>query len=191
MYNNKNIKKETRAKGVFHRSKIMGFIRSFIYEQTGCEKCRRGEFCSRDGKMWGCSTYGSIVGYLNTKGDGIDGAENKEYRTSRGGKWTTKTVRDQMIKGQKVVSKEDHQLWIKEQNQLREKSVVWEIPTIIEGVSHQEMIDLMETRSTMVTNITSVRDVDFIMEELREMLLSKRADTHNLSVSIIETPNDV
>ena len=59
------ITKETRARNTLARSKTRNLIVQYIYEQTGCEKCRVGHFCSRDGDKWGCLSYNNIAEHLN------------------------------------------------------------------------------------------------------------------------------
>ena len=74
------ITKETRARNLVVRDRTRKVICEYIYEQTACEKCKVGQFCSRDGQYWGCISYTNISEHLNHIG----------HPTSRGNGWSKK-----------------------------------------------------------------------------------------------------
>jgi hypothetical protein len=81
------ITKETRARNSFARFRTRKLITEYIYDQTGCKTCKLGEFCSRDGDKRSCLTYGNIASHLNHIG----------HPTSRGNKWSGKTIRIHLL----------------------------------------------------------------------------------------------
>ena len=180
MYETKNIKKETRSKTVLYRSETIKRIRIFIYESTGCERCRDGEFCSRDGDKWACCSYGSIADYLNSTG----------FKTSRGNKWETKTVRDQIKKGKKKVTPEQKEVFIRERNEKRNREHIWDTEVFDESDSeHDDLVDVFEDRAQYMKNVETIEDIDGFLETLRNTLKTKRAKGHTVTVVIIESKN--
>ena len=180
MYETKNIKKETRSKTFLYGCKTIGRIGAFIYENTGCERCRDGEFCSRDGDRWACCSYGSIADYLNSTG----------FKTSRGNKWETKTVRDQIKKGKKKVTPEQKEVFIREQNEKRNREHIWDTEVFDESDSeHDDLVDVFEDRAQYMKNVETIEDIDGFLETLRNTLKTKRAKGHTVTVVIIESKN--
>ena len=156
------ITKETRARNSFARFRTRKLITEYIYDQTGCKTCKLGEFCSRDGDKWGCLTYGNIASHLNHIG----------HPTSRGNKWSGKTIRDQVTWGMKKVSPEKKIVWQKEQDRIRDNQVIWgTIPkTIFENNTNvQELMQRVE----LMSNIENIENVQLFTDELREHLTKK------------------
>jgi hypothetical protein len=167
------ITKETRARNSLARSKTRNLIVEYIYDQTGCEKCKVGHFCSRDGQFWGCLSYNEIADHLNHIG----------HPTSRGNKWSNKTVRDQIQRGMKKVSPAEKLEWQKEQDRIRDSGVIWEtVPSEIFGQDIVKMDELME-RAELMSNLENIDDVNTFTNELREHLTQKV--TLGLELSLI------
>ena len=156
------ITQETRARNTLYWSRTMNLIKNYIYEQTECENCKSGNFCSRDGDKWGCLTYGNIASHLNHIG----------HPTSRGNKWSGKTIRDQVTWGMKKVSPEKKIVWQKEQDRIRDNQVIWgTIPKTIfeDNTNVQELMQRVE----LMSNIENIEDVQSFTDELREHLTKK------------------
>lgn len=156
------ITKETRARNSLARSKTRNLIVEYIYDQTGCENCKRRKFCSRDGDKWGCLTYGNIASHLNHIG----------HPTSRGNKWSNKTVRDQIQRGMKKVTSAEKLEWQKEQDRIRDSEVIWETVPITTLEVFEDIDELME-RAEFVANLENIEDVNAFTKELREHLTKK------------------
>ena len=128
-----NITKETRARNVLYRSKTRRMICEYIYEQTGCMKCRQGKFCSRDGNKWSCLSYNNIAQYLN----------HISWPSSRGNTrvWETKTVRDQITWGLRTLTDREKQQRSNTIDQQRDSDVVWDTHQITDGT--QELVEIL------------------------------------------------
>jgi hypothetical protein len=161
------ITKETRARNLVVRDRTRKVICEYIYEQTACEKCKVGHFCSRDGDKWGCVPYGNIASHLN----------HIDHPTSLGNKWSNKTVRDQIQRGMKKVTSAEKLQWQKEQDRIRDSEVIWEtVPLdIFEHIFGQELVDIDELmeRAELGTNLENIEDVNAFTNELREHLTKK------------------
>ena len=157
------ITKETTARNTLARSKTRNLIVQYIYEQTGCEKCKVGHFCSRDGDKWGCLSYNNIAEHLNYIG----------HPTSQGNNWVIKTVRDQVTWGMRKVSAKEKLEWQKEQNRIRDSEVIWD--TVPTKTFTQEVVgidELME-RAELMSNLENIVDVNTFTNALREHLTKK------------------
>jgi hypothetical protein len=157
------ITKETRARNLVVRDRTRKVICEYIYEQTACEKCKVGHFCSRDGDKWGCVPYGNIASHLN----------HIDHPTSLGNKWSNKTVRDQIQRGMKKVTSAEKLQWQKEQDRIRDSEVMWE--TVPLDIFEQDIVtidELME-RAEMMSNLENIEDVNAFTNELREHLTKK------------------
>ena len=129
----RNLSKETRAINVVYRSKTRRQICEYIYGQTGCEKCRKGEFCSRDGNKWSCLSYNNIAQHLN----------HISWPSSRGNTrvWETKTVRDQITWGLRTLTDREKQQRSNTIDQQRDSDVVWDTHQITDGT--QELVEIL------------------------------------------------
>jgi len=157
------ITKETRARNTLAWSKTRNLIAEYIHDQTGCNKCKVGHFCSRDGDKWGCVPYGNIASHFNHIG----------HPTSRGNKWSNKTVRDQIQRGMKKVSPAEKLEWQKEQDRIRDSEVIWDtVPSEIFTQGLVKMDELME-RAEVMSNLENIDDVNTFTNELREHLAKK------------------
>lgn len=157
------ITKETRTRNTLAWSKTRNLIVGYIYDQTGCKKCKVGHFCSRDGDKWGCVPYGNIASHLN----------HISHPTSRGNKWSNKTVRDQIQRGMRKVSAREKLEWQKEQDKIRDSEVIWD--TVPTKTFTQELVDKEELldRAELMRNLTNIEDVNAFTNELREHLTKK------------------
>jgi len=157
------ITKETTARNTLARSKTRNLIVQYIYEQTGCEKCKVGHFCSRDGDKWGCLSYNNIAEHLNYIG----------HPTSQGNNWVIKTVRDQVTWGMRKVSAKEKLEWQKEQNRIRDSEVIWD--TVPSDIFTQELVDVEELleNAELMSNLENIDDVNTFTNELREHLTHK------------------
>ena len=156
------ITKETRARNTLAWSKTRNLIAEYIHDQTGCNKCKVGHFCSRDGDKWGCVPYGNIASHLN----------HISHPTSRGNKWSNKTVRDQIQRGMKKVTSAEKLEWQKEQDRIRDSEVIWETVPITTLEVFEDIDELME-RAEFVANLENIEDVNAFTKELREHLTKK------------------
>lgn len=156
------ISKETRARNTLAWSKTRNLIGEYIYDQTGCNKCKVGHFCSRNGDKWGCVPYGNIASHLN----------HIDHPTSRGNKWSNKTVRDQIQRGMKKVTSAEKLEWQKEQDRIRDSEVIWETVPITTLEVFEDIDELME-RAEFVANLENIEDVNAFTKELRERLTKK------------------
>ena len=156
------ITKETRARNTLAWSKTRNLIAEYIHDQTGCNKCKVGHFCSRDGDKWGCVSYGNIASHFNHIG----------HPTSRGNKWSNKTVRDQIQRGMKKVTSAEKLEWQKEQDRIRDSEVIWETVPITTLEVFEDIDELME-RAEFVANLENIEDVNAFTNELREHLTKK------------------
>ena len=175
----RNIKQETRSRNLIHHSQTINLICDVIYKETGCEECRKGHFCSRDGKDWCCLPYGTIADRLNTDTD---------HRTSRGGLWQTKTISDQILRRTKKVTPEEKEEWIEQQNKLRNQTVIWEhIP--IETLVGDDAPDIEEllARTELMSNIQDIDDVETFIDELRDYLTNKVEKGLELSILLTQS----
>jgi hypothetical protein len=157
------ITKETRARNLVVRDRTRKVICEYIYEQTACEKCKVGHFCSRDGDKWGCVPYGNIASHLN----------HIDHPTSRGNKWSNKTVRDQIQRGMKKVTSAEKLEWQKEQDRIRDSEVIWETVPITTLPEVFEDIDELMERAELGTNLENIEDVNAFTNELQEHLTKK------------------
>jgi len=157
------ITKETRARNLVVRDRTRKVICEYIYEQTACEKCKVGQFCSRDGQYWGCISYTNISEHLNHIG----------HPTSRGNGWSKKTVADQIKRGMRKVSAKEKLEWQKEQNRIRDSEVIWD--TVPSEIFTQEVvgIDELMKRAELGTNLENIDDVNTFTNDLREYLTHK------------------
>ena len=156
----RNIKKETRARNLLYRYRTLQEIKDYIYEQTGCEKCRRGEFCSRDGDKWGCLSYNNIAQHLN----------HIRHPSSRGntGLWQTKTVRDQITLGKRVLTEQEKLERKKQRDRERDEQVVWEY---YDAESYGEVELLSEHLSRIGVSVAKKgSNVDDVTESVREKI---------------------
>ena len=172
-----NITKQTRARNVLYRSKTRRVICGYIYEQTGCMKCRQGEFCSRDGNKWGCLPYNNIAQHLNHIG----------WPTSRGntGVWETKTIRDQITWGLRKLTEQDEQERVEQLNQQRDATFVWDYHALTEEIQ-EGMVLLGDEFGSVVVPVGS--DVDLLLDNLKKVI----RDYHQqgMDVSILHVPRD-
>jgi len=157
------ISKETRARNTLAWSKTRNLIGEYIYDQTGCNKCKVGHFCSRDGDKWGCLSYNNIAEHLNYIG----------HPTSRGNEWSNKTVRDQIQRGMKKVTSAEKLEWQKEQDRIRDSEVIWDTVPIKTLPEVFEDIDELMERAEMMSNLENIEDVNAFTNELREHLTKK------------------
>ena len=157
------ITKETRARNLVVRDRTRKVICEYIYEQTACEKCKVGQFCSRDGQYWGCISYTNISEHLNHIG----------HPTSRGNGWSKKTVADQIKRGMRKVSAKEKLEWQKEQNRIRDSEVIWD--TVPSDIFTQELVDVEELleNAELMSNLENIDDVNTFTNALREHLTKK------------------
>tara|TARA_R110000772_G_scaffold194240_1_gene305011 strand:+ start:216 stop:767 length:552 start_codon:yes stop_codon:yes gene_type:complete len=177
-----NIVPETRSKTVLYRSKTIDLIAKYIYEQTGCEKCRRRDWCSRDGDKWTCCSYQSIADHLND----VEG-----HPTSRGNKWSNTTVRRQITDGMRVVLPEIKANLIKERDRIREQTTLFQDP-IEHDEDHEttiESIDEIGTRTHVVKDLQE-QNLDQALEQIRLFVDDCSKKGHRVSVVLIETSED-
>jgi hypothetical protein len=177
-----NIVPETRSKILMHRSKTKKLIAKYVYEQTGCEKCRRRDWCSRDGDKWTCCSYQSIADHFND----VEG-----HLTSRGNKWSNKTVMRQITDGMKVVSPEIKANLIKERDRIREQTTLFQDP-IEDDRDHETAIESIEeigTR-TYVANDLQGQDLDQALEQIRLFVDGCSENGNRVSVVVIETSEE-
>ncbi|MDB2646784.1 hypothetical protein N9Y97_07920 [Pseudomonadales bacterium] len=153
------ITKETRARNSLARSKTRNLIVEYIYDQTGCEKCKVGHFCSRDGDKWGCLTYGNIASHLNHIG----------HPTSRGNKWSNKTVRDQVTWGMRKVTEKEKEKRIEDKNKNRNEEVVWETHELTDTT--EKMIGELE-RKFQTTTVEPDQDIEVFLNDLRQEIIT-------------------
>jgi hypothetical protein len=176
-YPRHDIKKETRSRNVLYRSKTRRKICEYIYEQTGCEKCRKGEFCSRDGDKWGCLPYNNIAQQLNHIG----------WATSRGniGKWNIKTIRDQITWGLRELTEQEKQKRVEKLNQQRNASFVWDYHEFTEGT--EQMLVYVEDKFGSV-DVPIGSDVDSLLDNLKEVINGHHKQGKD--VSILHVPRE-
>ena len=168
------IKKETRASNVFYWDRTLGLICDYIYEQTGCVKCKKRKFCSRDGDKWSCLAYNEIAKHLN----------HIKYPSSRGniGKWETKTVRDQITRGMRPLSDKEKAERKQKRNDQRDSEVVWETHERTEGT--EEMMRVIEDEFGS-THIAVGADVDVILDSLRKEIITFHNNGKSVSVLLM------
>ena len=177
-----NIVPETRSKIPMHRSKTKKLIAKYVYEQTGCEKCRRRDWCSRDGDKWTCCSYQSIADHLND----VEG-----HPTSRGNKWSNKTVMRQITDGMKVVSPEIKAKVIQMRDKVRQETTLFQDP-IEDDRDHEtaiESIDEIGTR-TYVANDLQGQNLDQALEQIRSFVDDCSQNGNRVSVVVIETSEE-
>ena len=163
MCSQRNIHKETRARSLLHHTGTIKLICEVIYKETGCEKCRTGHFCSRDGNAWCCLPYATIADRLNT---------DTNHRTQRGGLWQGKTIRDQITKRAKRVSPKERDKWIAEENAKRDGETIWEsLP--IEKLAEVTDPDDILSKALVAANIGSLADIDLFIEDIRGKLQAR------------------
>ena len=175
-------KNRNRTKETLYRSKTMQYIAKFIYEQSGCEKCAKQQFCSRDGNKWGCNTsYQKMAEYLNDIG----------HLSSRGNKWSDRTVSRQFEHISKQVSKKEKQRLIEQQNQKRNEQTYWST-TPVHGVSSEDVISTFEGAETQIddlqiSKLTSESEIDNITEQLNSDLKLHLKNNTVLKVVVIKS----
>ena len=164
------ITKETRARNSLARSKTRNLIVEYIYDQTGCENCKRRKFCSRDGDKWGCLTYGNIASHLNHIG----------HPTSRGNKWSNKTVRDQVTWGMRKVTEKEKEKRIEDKNKNRNEEVVWETHELTDTT--EKMLGELE-RKFQTTTVEPDQDIEVFLNDLRQKIITNHK--RGCSVTVI------
>lgn len=175
-------KNRDRTKETLYRSKTMQHIAKFIYEQSGCEKCAKQEFCSRDGNKWGCSTsYQKIAEHLNDIG----------HLTSRGNVWSDRTVSRQFEYISKPVSKKEKQRLIEQQNKKRNEQTYWST-TPVHGVSSDDVVRTFEGAETQINDLqlsalTSESQIDSLTEQLNSELKLHLKNNTVLKVIVIKS----
>lgn len=175
-------KNRDRTKETLYRSKTMQHIAKFIYEQSGCEKCAKQQFCSRDGNKWGCNTsYQKMAEYLNDIG----------HLSSRGNKWSDRTVSRQFEHISKQVSKKEKLRLIEQQNQKRNEQTYWST-TPVHGVSSEDVISTFEGAETQIddlqiSELTSESEVDNITDKLNSDLKLHLKNNTVLKVVVIKS----
>ena len=169
-----NIKKETRARNVNYHSKTLGLICDYIYEQTGCVKCRKRKFCSRDGDKWSCLPYNNIANHLN----------HIKYPSSRGniGKWDIKPVREQITRGMRPLSDKEKAERRQQLNDQRDSEVVLETHERTEGT--EEMMRVIEDEFGSI-HIVVGADVDVILDSLRKEITTFHNNGKSVSVLLV------
>lgn len=169
------ITKETIARNTLAFSKTIKLVSKYIYEQTDCEKCKVGHFCSRDGDKWGCLSYNNIAEHLNYIG----------HPTSRGNKWSNKTVRDQITKGVRKLTEQEKQQRIQELDQKRNNEVVWETIEITDGT--QEMFDNLENEFGSIFVPVGI-DIEVFLVDLKKIIT--RYHDQGMDVNILHMPRE-
>ena len=169
-----NIKKETRARNVDYHSKTLGLICDYIYEQTGCVKCKKRKFCSRDGDKLSCLAYNEIAKHLN----------HIKHPSSRGniGKWETKTVRDQITRRIRPLSDLEKAERKQQLNDQRHSEVVWETHERTAGT--EEMMGVVEDEFGS-THLAVGADVDVILDRLRKEITARHNNGHGVIVLLV------
>ena len=170
----RNIKKETRGRNLGDRSNTLGLICDYIYEQTGCVKCRKRKFCSRDGDKWSCLPYNNIAKHLN----------HIKHPSSRGniGKWETKTVRDQITRRIRPLSDREKAGRKQQLNDQLDSEVVLETHERTEGT--EEMMRVIEDEFGS-THIAVGADVDVILDSLRKEIITFHNNGKSVSVLLM------
>ena len=153
------ITQETRARNTLYWSRTMNLIKNYIYEQTECENCKSGNFCSRDGDKWGCLTYGNIASHLN----------HIDHPTSRGNKWSGKTIKDQVTKGMRKVTEQEKKKWTEEEDKRRNKEVIWETHELTDTT--EKMLETL-TREFQTTLVDPDQDIEVFLDDLRQEIIT-------------------
>ena len=153
------ITKETRARNTLYWSRTMNLIKNYIYEQTECENCKSGNFCSRDGDKWGCLTYGNIASHLN----------HIDHPTSRGNKWSGKTIKDQVTKGMRKVTEQEKKKWTEEEDKRRNKEVIWETHELTDTT--EKMLETLK-REFQTTLVDPDQDIEVFLNDLRQEIIT-------------------
>ena len=175
-------KNRNRYQETLHRSKTMQHIAKFIYEQSGCEKCGKQQFCSRDGNKWGCKTsYQKIAEHLNDIG----------HPTSRGNKWSDRTVSRQFDYVSEQVTEKEKKELIRKQNEQRNAQTYW-TKSIVHGVTDDDVINSFEGAETQLddldlSKLTSEDDIDKMTSELNKQLKLHLQNKHLLRVLVIKS----
>lgn len=176
------IRNRNRHQETLYRSKTMRHIAKFIYEQSGCNKCAKQEFCSRDGNKWGCNTsYQKMAEHLNNIG----------HLTSRGNHWSNITVRRQFEYVHKRVTEKEKKQLIQQQNKQREAQTYW-TKSIVHGVSEEDVNNTFEGAETRIedldiSTLTSEDDIDMMTSELNKQLKLHLQNKHLLKVFVIKS----
>jgi hypothetical protein len=178
----KKKKNRNRHQEALYRSKTMKHIAKFIYEQSGCNKCAKQEFCSRDGNKWGCKTsYQKIAEHLN----------DIAHLSSRGNEWSNKAVSRQFEYVSKRVTEKEKQALIQKQNEQRDAQTYW-TKSAVHGVSEEDVINTFEGAETHIDNLdistlTSEDDIDMMTSELNKQLKLHLQNKHLLRVLVIKS----
>lgn len=169
-----SITKETRARNVLYRSKTRRMICEYIYEQTGCKKCYRGDFCSRDGDKWSCLEYGNIRDHLNHLG----------HLTSRGNQWSTTTIRRQITWGLREMTPVEKSEYIRQKDRERDERVVWDSHEMTDEFATALPILEKEFHTTLVQPDT---DIELFLTDLKREILKQHR--HGVGVRILRVPD--
>lgn len=169
-----NIAPETKYRNTSYRIETLRTISNYIYEQTGCNKCWRGKFCPRDGQFWGCLPYNNIAQHLN----------HIEWPSSRGniGKWSTKTIRDQITKGIRKRTEREKQQFVDELNQQQNRKFVWDYHKITDGT--QAILDTLDSEFGSIF-IPVESDVDGLLQEIKETIIRYHETGRDVSVLVV------
>lgn len=175
-------KNRERYKETLYRSKTMQHIAKFIYEQSGCEKCGKQQFCSRDGNKWGCKTsYQKIAEHLNSIG----------HLSSRGNKWSDRTVSRQFDYVSKTVTEKEKQRLIQQQNEQRNKQTYWQTTTV-HGVQADDVISTFEGAETqindlLISELNTEEEIDTLTEQLNADLKHHLKNDIILKVFVVKS----
>ena len=154
-------KNKNRYQETLHRSKTMQHVAKYIYEQSGCEKCGKQQFCSRDGNKWGCETsYQKIAEHLNSIG----------HLSSRGNKWSDRTVSRQFDYASKTVTEKEKKQLIQQQNEQRNKQTYWHT-TPVHGVHSDDVISAFEGAESQINDLkiselNTEKEIDTLTQQL-------------------------
>jgi len=171
-YPKHDITKETRERNSRFHQRTLRKICDYIYDQTDCDECRKGIFCSRDGDKWGCLSYNNIAEHLNHIG----------WKTSRGNKWQIKTVRDQITKRKRKVAPHEKKRRIDELNKQRNDETFWEVYDQREDM--MEMVwDLMNEFG--VINVPVGSNVDELLQDLKGKIMNYHRRGQGVSILLL------
>ena len=166
----RNITKETRTRSAMYKFDTLKLVNEFIYQETGCTKCRRGKYCSRDGDKWACCSYASIAEHLMSIG----------RLTSRGNtRWSATTVREQIEWRKKTLSPEEKKLKRKQQDREREANVEWVTHTLTDG--SRPLFDAMLDEAETIT-VDHETDIDVLLDTIRSQI--ETTLSHDLRLTI-------
>jgi hypothetical protein len=147
----------------------------FIGDETGCEHCARGSFCTKPTHTgtwrYGCVPYKRIADHLNTEG----------HTTRFDKRWTSEQVKREIRR----LSREPDDDIVP--NSFPPPKLSWDQHALQYGQA-ETYIDVLSEQATFIkpTELESQSDIDQFLTELRSFLMGSNHNDNQIVVTVIQ-----